>query len=154
MGLSRMGASFSEANLKVLKEDENARRYMSQRYSEVMGSTSSAPEVSMKTRRQSGQRPAQRKSAEGLSIPSWLQVPAEGTLPVNPGAWCYPTPSRTEVPKSELRRTMTGAAIVVLPNSRRQVSGGELDIHSPSPKRHGKSKPTRSMDYSGEMILM
>eukprot|EP00930_Biecheleria_cincta_P045167 TRINITY_DN31138_c0_g1_i1.p1 TRINITY_DN31138_c0_g1~~TRINITY_DN31138_c0_g1_i1.p1 ORF type:complete len:163 (-),score=17.11 TRINITY_DN31138_c0_g1_i1:170-658(-) len=40
--LSRVGHSFSEANLQVLKEDAAARKHMAQRYSEMMGSSYSA----------------------------------------------------------------------------------------------------------------
>eukprot|EP00933_Yihiella_yeosuensis_P043287 TRINITY_DN38029_c0_g1_i2.p1 TRINITY_DN38029_c0_g1~~TRINITY_DN38029_c0_g1_i2.p1 ORF type:complete len:314 (+),score=41.10 TRINITY_DN38029_c0_g1_i2:90-1031(+) len=213
--LGRQGHSFSESNLKVLKEDEGARRYMAQKYKELMGhgQLPTADRSLSPKRQRSCSRPPADDGASAALRESSIDTAGQGIVGVDPQTGealdsppldssmkvsfaadteaaiqsspqrTRPTrgrsagrvrpesalrrnirperdmpklPTRDEVPKSELRRTMTGARMVLLPNPRIGAGGGidiHADIHSPMPKRHARAKSISTFDCIGERMI-
>ncbi|CAJ1380064.1 unnamed protein product [Effrenium voratum] len=106
--LGRIGHSFSEANLQVLKEDPTARRYMSHRYAELMGSVG---HCSRSTPWLPGTERLERRPKASAYAPANNAPSAPANAPNAANAAKLPT---VKLPKAEMRRTMDGSTIVVL----------------------------------------
>ncbi|CAJ1365554.1 unnamed protein product [Effrenium voratum] len=146
--LGRIGHSFSEANLQVLKEDPTARRYMSHRYAELMGSVG---HCSRSTPWLPGTERLERRPKASAYAPANNAPSAPANAPNAANAAKLPT---VKLPKAEMRRTMDGSTIVVLPNPRLPRGQESLGIHSPSPPIHGRPKFSYTLDYTGERLVM
>lgn len=133
--LGRIGHSFSESNMQVLKEDRMARRYMSKRYAELM---------------RPSDRPSDSKSSTRPAASAAATTGPGPAGPVLPAA----TMTAVKFPKAELRRTMDGRSIIVLPNPRLPRGQESMDIHSPSPPILGRPKFNYTFDYAGERLAM
>jgi len=165
--LGRQGHSFSEANLQVLKEDENARQHMAQKYKELMRPASLSPSRARSTSRPPAESPALRESSvetaqdlvdsEPFPPPGPPPRPQRGRSASRKreGKEGFSATSPVKLPKSEHRRTMTGKSIIVLPNPRLPIAAADaMEVHVPNHRIHGRPRLTQTLDNSGERILM
>ncbi|CAE7397384.1 tufB [Symbiodinium pilosum] len=133
--LGRIGHSFSEANLQVLKEDPQARRYMSQKYAQLMQRPQAVTSQSeSEIRPQKSQRSTEdrnRKTRLGQLASTGLKLP-----------------------KAELRQTMDGKNVIMLPNPRLPRDNVNMEIHNPMPPILGRPKFQYTFDYNGERLAM
>merc|ERR1712187_1057110 len=132
--LARQGHSFSDANIKTLKEEPRARKEMSRRYAEVFHRRAE-PETSTK------------------------EASASSTAPVTSspkanGATASQLSKSMSCPKAELRCMASGRNIVVLPNSRLPRPRETPDCHQPFPAIRARRNPGRTMDFGGDYVLL
>ncbi|CAE7587393.1 tufB [Symbiodinium natans] len=135
--LGRIGHSFSEANLQVLKEDPHARRYMSQKYAELMQRPQAAGSQPDSEARHKGKG----KGSEDRGRKTRLGQLASMS-------------SSMKLPKAELRQTMDGKNVIMLPNPRLPRENASMDIHNPMPPILGRPKFNYTFDYNGERLAM
>jgi len=163
--LGRQGHSFSEANVQVLKEDPEARKQMAQKYADLMRPKSLSPRQHIGSRPRNAFIDAAKGSEENAeealagsceTMMATQTSRASGqTLGTAKGSRALrSTSSSKPLPKAELRRTMTGKSIVVLPNPRLPIPQEQPDIHKPNVTMQGRPKQSYTLDYAGERLLL